>query len=106
MRNAPPEQDHDTRPLSKSKMAYVSPRLGILNIPFTNPFKTRVTIFRHFVSNDLMLQEGREIFDRTYRMCVVIHRENVAWDGFDKLCLADLKGTIEITFIDKFGQEE
>ena len=80
-------------------MAYVSLCLGISNIPFTNPFETRVTIFRHFVSNDLMLQGGREIFDRTHRMRVVIHRENVAWDGFDKLCSADLKGTIEITFV-------
>lgn len=42
-----------SRPLSKRQMAYLSPRLGVLNnIPFAIPFEVRVSIFRHFVEND------------------------------------------------------
>lgn len=30
----------------------------------------------------------------------------VAQDGFDRLGDVDLKGPVEITFVDQFGQEE
>lgn len=36
--------------LSKRQMAYLSPRLGLLNnLPMTVPFVTRLEIFRQFV---------------------------------------------------------
>jgi ubiquitin-protein ligase E3 C len=94
-------------------MAYISPRLGILNnIPFSIPFEIRVSIFRHFVANDMVSRSGG--VDRFSRMMgsgrggtrVTVRRGMVAQDGFDKLSEADLKGTIEITFVDQFGQEE
>ena len=37
---------------------------------------------------------------------VTVRRGMVAQDGFDRLGDTDLKGTISITFIDQFGQEE
>ena len=49
---------------------------------------------------------GRDRFDRRFRTSAVIHRGSVAKDGFDKLNTADLKGAIEIIFIDQFGQQE
>jgi ubiquitin-protein ligase E3 C len=94
-------------------MAYISPRLGILNnIPFAIPFETRVLIFRHFVANDMISHTGG--VDRRSRLMgrtrngtrITVRRGMVAQDGFDKLSDADLKGTIEITFVDQFGQQE
>jgi ubiquitin-protein ligase E3 C len=92
-------------------MSYISPRLGVLNnIPFAIPFETRVSIFRNFVANDMVSRLGG--VDRYSRMGrrhgtrVTVRRGMVAQDGFDKLSDADLKGTIEITFVDQFGQEE
>jgi ubiquitin-protein ligase E3 C len=83
----------------------MSPRLGVLNnIPFAIPFEVRVSIFRHFVAND-MITSGRS--DRRGRRTrVSVRRGSVAQDGFDRLEGADLKAPIEITFIDQFGQEE
>lgn len=35
---------------SKRQMAYISPRLGLLNnLPMTVPFRTRLEVFRQFV---------------------------------------------------------
>ncbi|KDQ51194.1 hypothetical protein JAAARDRAFT_41256 [Jaapia argillacea MUCL 33604] len=95
-----------TRPLSKRQISYLSPRLGVLhNIPFSIPFEVRVSIFRHFVANDMMNQ-GYDRFSRMGRNRVSVRRGRIAEDGFDKLADADLKAPIEISFIDQFGAEE
>ncbi|KAF7981928.1 hypothetical protein HWV62_30697 [Athelia sp. TMB] len=97
------------RPLSKRQVAYLSPRLGVLNnIPFSIPFELRVSIFRSFVATDMMARGGvdRHSRGRSARTHVSVRRGNIAQDGFDKLDGANLKEPIEITFIDQFGQEE
>lgn len=107
---------------SKRQMASISPRLGILNnIPFAIPFAVRVSIFRHFVVNDMILQGSMSSsggwgarYDPFFRggmggrrkTRVQVRRGMVAQDGFDKLGDADLKAPVEISFIDQFGQEE
>jgi len=97
-----------SRPLSRRQIAYISPRLGVLNnIPFAIPFETRVSIFRHFVANDMVSRGvSRYGHGRLGRTRVQVRRGSVAQDGFDKLGETDLKAPIEITFIDQFGQEE
>jgi ubiquitin-protein ligase E3 C len=101
--------------------AAITPRLGILNnIPFSIPFAVRVTIFRHFVVND-MRERGSlssygswssrfDPFVRGSRGArksrVQVRRGMVAQDGFDRLAEVNLKAPLEIAFIDQFGQEE
>lgn len=101
--------------------AAITPRLGILNnIPFSIPFAVRVTIFRHFVLND-MKERGslssygswNSRFDPfirgrrgAHKSRVQVRRGMVAQDGFDRLAEADLKMPLVITFVDQFGQEE
>jgi hypothetical protein len=100
------EQPIGSRALSKSQVAYMSPRLGILNnIPFSIPFEIRVSIFQHFVASDMM-NRGVDRHRRTGRTRVLVRRGNVAQDGFDKLEGADLKAPIEISLIDQSGKEE
>jgi len=42
-----------TRGLSAKNLAFLSPRLGVLNnIPFVIPFEVRIEIFRQFIRND------------------------------------------------------
>lgn len=95
-----------SRPLSKRQVAKLSPRLGVLhNIPFAIPFEIRVSIFRHFVAND-MISQGYDRYGRRGRLRVSVRRDHIAEDGFDRLGDADLKAPIEIVFIDQFGQEE
>lgn len=67
-----------------------------------------MSIFRHFVSSDMMSRGvDRYSYDgRRGRTRVQVRRGSVAQDGFDRLGEADLKAPIEITFIDQFGQEE
>ncbi|OSD07632.1 HECT-domain-containing protein [Trametes coccinea BRFM310] len=93
--------------LSKRQLAYLSPRLGVLNnIPFAIPFDVRVGIFRQFVLND-MQSRGFDMYrGRMMTTRVTIRRNNIAQDGFDRLGDVDLKGPIAITFIDQFGNEE
>ncbi|KAG5638826.1 hypothetical protein H0H81_009799 [Sphagnurus paluster] len=100
---------------SKRQLAYLSPRLGVLNnIPFAIPFDVRVSIFRHFVLNDAMARASSHntvtarqmFFPGSSRTRVQVRRGSVAQDGFDRLAEADLKAPIEIAFIDQFGQEE
>ncbi|KAF9522169.1 HECT-domain-containing protein [Crepidotus variabilis] len=113
------ESNHRT--LSKRQLASISPRLGILNnIPFSIPFEVRVSIFRHFVVNDMMARGSMEshgswnsradpFFRRRghdSKTRVQVRRGMVSQDGFDRLGDVDLKGPIEISFIDQFGQEE
>lgn len=98
--------------LSRRKLAQISPRLNVLHqLPFAIPFETRVHIFRQFVVNDMTKENGGyDRFDRAYNGRVkskaTVRRGHVASDGFDRLANANLKGHIEITFIDQFGQEE
>lgn len=92
---------------TKRQMAQMSPRLGVLNnIPFAIPFEVRVSIFRHFVLNDLR-KHGDDLHSLRYNRTIVsIRRDHISEDGFDKLGDADLKGHVQITFIDKFGEAE
>ena len=95
-----------SRLLSKRQVAYLSPRLAVLNnIPFAIPFEARVSIFRHFVLNDMM-SRGRTNRFSGGRTKAVIRRDKIAQDGFDRLQEADLKQPLEIVFVDQFGQEE
>ncbi|PPQ97471.1 hypothetical protein CVT26_002819, partial [Gymnopilus dilepis] len=101
---------HPRHTLSKRQIASLSPRLGILNnIPFCIPFEVRVSIFRHFVLNDMMKHASetdrggmgalrRSGFGYGLRPRVQVRRGMVAQDGFDKLAEADLKAP--------FGEEE
>jgi hypothetical protein len=66
------EQPTGSRPLLKRQVAYMSPRLSVLNnIPIAIPFKTRVSIFRYFVGND-MLNHGVDRHRRTGRTRVSV----------------------------------
>ncbi|KAK7694083.1 hypothetical protein QCA50_003659 [Cerrena zonata] len=99
-------QPEGTRPLSKRQIASMAPRLGVLNnIPFAIPFDVRVTIFRHFVAND-MTTGGYDRYRRRMGAPVTVRRDHISQDGFDRLRDVDLKAPIQITFIDQFGQEE
>ena len=75
------------RIMSQRQVALLSPRLGVLNnIPFAIPFEVRVSIFRHFVENDLIMRGydgGRDRFRHTTR--ITVRRESIAQDGFDRL---------------------
>ena len=90
-------------------MAYLSPRLGILNnIPFTIPFVSRVSIFRSFIANDKR-ERRTDIFESQQRDPITVRRNHISQDGFDHL--NDLssegwKGRLQIRFIDQWGQEE
>jgi ubiquitin-protein ligase E3 C len=96
-------------PASKRSIAFLSPRLGVLNnIPFAIPFEARVNIFRSFIVNDKRnigtdIRSFDEFRSRTH---ATVRRGHVAEDGFDKLGDANLKRPIGITFIDQFGEEE
>ncbi|KAJ7597464.1 HECT-domain-containing protein [Mycena floridula] len=106
--------------ISKRQLATMSPRLGVLNnIPFAIPFEVRVTMFRHFVLNDIQKRRvsatgflflggnNRYTYNgRSNRTHVSVRRGNIAQDGFDKLAEVDLKAPVEITFIDQFGEAE
>ncbi|KAK4056483.1 ubiquitin-protein ligase (E3) [Microbotryomycetes sp. JL221] len=101
---------HARQKVSKRHLAFISPRLGILNnIPFVIPFETRVAVFRQFVENDrqrLGLDRGR--FDRRKRHRATVRRTNLAEDAYKQLngLGKALKGSIEITFVNQFGEEE
>ncbi|KAI0784812.1 HECT-domain-containing protein [Abortiporus biennis] len=99
-------QPAETRILSKRQIASMSPRLGVLNnIPFAIPFDVRVSIFRSFIAND-MLVNGFDRYNRNEMIKVTVRRGKIAQDGFDRLKDASLKAPIMISFIDQFGQEE
>ncbi|CDW95491.1 hypothetical protein [Sporisorium scitamineum] len=102
------QQGARSRHLSALNLAFLSPRLGILNnVPFMIPFDVRVQIFRQFVQIDAVengIYEGR--YQR--RRAVQIRRGHVAQDGFARLAPlgANLKKPLEIVFIDQFGRPE
>lgn len=89
-------------------MAYISPRLGVLNnIPFAIPFSVRVQIFRDFVAADMAQLGLLDPYARPKYHCVV-RRGQIAKDGYDGLNGLGpmLKNRVQITFIDQFGEEE
>ncbi|WVR04680.1 hypothetical protein IAU60_001691 [Kwoniella sp. DSM 27419] len=92
---------------SKRQMAFLSPRLGLLNnLPMSVPFRTRLEVFRKFIEAD---QRSLNIeWHSRKRNHANIRRNHLAEDGFDELGQAGprLKNRIEITFIDKYGMEE
>ena len=93
--------------INKRQLAYLSPRLGVLNnIPFAIPFDVRVEIFRKFVQNDIQSRGYTPWAGRMGTAKVVVRREHIAQDGFDKLGEVDLRAPIAITFIDQWGNEE
>ena len=90
---------------SKREMAYISPRLGLLNnLPMVLPFHARLEIFQSFIDQDHM----RNKFASRRSLKATIHRQRLAEDGFDQLGDAgpNLKRRIRITFIDQWGNEE
>lgn len=91
---------------TRRSIAELSPRLGVLNnIPFAIPFEARVKIFRAFIETDRhnIGADVRSFYGRTR---ATVRRGHVAEDGFDKLGDSNLKHSIEITFIDQFGEKE
>ena len=105
-----PETGLRARAINKRQIAYLSPRLGVLNnIPFAVPFDVRVGIFLRFVANDMStrgLGHASWLGGRAGPTRVTIRREHISQDGFDRLGDVDVRGTIAITFVDQFGQEE
>lgn len=96
------------RPISKRQMAFISPRLGILNnIPFSIPFNVRVQIFRQFIANDMHVLGLDDWYGRPKHRAT-IRRQSVAQDGFDQLGSLGpaLKQRVAITFVDEWGNEE
>ena len=93
--------------INKRQLAYLSPRLGVLNnIPFAIPFDVRVEIFRKFVQNDIQSRGYTPWAGRMGAAKVVVRRDHIAQDGFDKLGEVDLRAPIAITFVDQWGNEE
>lgn len=144
--------------ISKRKLAFLSPRLGVLNnIPQTVrpsfvsptagymhaatdalpspqiPFEVRVEIFRAFIRYAQRSLQRLEFNNADQRMRSILHRSNdklrlgidrysrsspkyattirrhkVAEDGYAQLNAigAGMKGTVAITFVDQWGQEE
>ncbi|KAL8279266.1 hypothetical protein RQP46_008303 [Phenoliferia psychrophenolica] len=96
--------------LSKRQLAFISPRLGVLNnIPFVIPFENRVAIFRQFIQSDRKrLGIEQHVYDRRMRHRAVVRRNHLSEDSFAHLnnLGAGLKSKIEIVFIDEHGLEE
>ncbi|OCF32551.1 ubiquitin-protein ligase E3 C [Kwoniella heveanensis BCC8398] len=94
---------------TKRQMAYISPRLGLLNnLPMSVPFQTRLEVFRKFIETDQQRLGIAWHNRRRYRTKAKIRRNRLAEDGFDELSGVGpaLKGRIEITFYDQYGLEE
>lgn len=97
-----------SRALSRRQLAYIAPRLGLLNnLPMAVPFETRVDVFREFVKADRRRLQLNP-WDRRQRFRAEIRRTHLAEDGFRQLNRlgANLKGMVQITFIDAHGLEE
>ncbi|KAE8232573.1 hypothetical protein CF326_g2395 [Tilletia indica] len=96
--------------LTASMMAFLSPRLGVLNnIPFVIPFDVRVEIFRQFIRNDAARYDLHRFDPMDFRRPGVrIRRGHVAEDGFRGLHRlgSQLKQRIQIEFVDQFGNVE
>ncbi|KAJ9100578.1 hypothetical protein QFC21_003622 [Naganishia friedmannii] len=106
----PPALIQRRRQISKRQMALISPRLGLLNnLPMTIPFAARVEIFNEFIYNDReKLGIDRYMRRRHMNHQATIRRGHISEDGFSELYNLGplMKGTIQIRFIDEWGQEE
>jgi len=106
---------------SRRQMAFLSPRLGVLNnIPFVIPFEVRVSIFQQFIYNDrrkLDLAYDNDNFRARFQVgmhgrrvaaAATVRRGHIADDGFRTLSGlgSQLKERLAIRFIDEHGQEE
>ncbi|EIW71232.1 hypothetical protein M231_06447 [Tremella mesenterica] len=110
----PANQEPQGRPVpdvrhhfSRRQMAWVSPRLGLLNnLPMAVPFIIRLQVFREFIITDAH-EFGHDRYSRRSGKAT-IRRDHLAQDGFDQLneLGSALKGTIVIKFVDQFGQRE
>lgn len=92
---------------SARNLAYLSPRLGVLNnVPFMIPFQVRVGIFHQFAARDY--DRVRRQIQRPSVREFSIRRSHIAEDGFTKLngLGSQLKHRFGIQFIDQFGMEE
>lgn len=95
------------RALRQRELAYIAPRLGLLNnLPMAVPFETRVDVFRQFVRADQMRTRG----DNPYlsgRVQAQIRRTSVAHDGFRQLNRPGaLRGMVQIQFVNEHGLPE
>lgn len=67
-------------------------------------------IFREFVKHDMIAFAGSTSrYERAHlasHQRIVVRRGQVASDGFDKLGNTNLKGLIQIVFVDQFGNAE
>ncbi|KAK8847462.1 hypothetical protein IAR55_005320 [Kwoniella newhampshirensis] len=93
---------------TKRQMAYISPRLGLLNnLPMAVPFQTRLEVFRSFIHTD-KARLGIDYHGRRFRNSATIRRDRIAQDGFNELAELgpNLKGRVEITFVDQYGLTE
>ncbi|TID15300.1 putative metallocarboxypeptidase [Venturia nashicola] len=108
----------------KRYMQAVAPRSEILqNMPFFIPFTTRVQIFREFVRRDKFTRRRGHVDSELWRMHLMnsfdpndnigrhtatIKRGNEFEDAFEQFySLGEgLKEPIQITFVDKWGQQE
>ncbi|PWN33747.1 HECT-domain-containing protein [Meira miltonrushii] len=96
------------RGLTARSLAYLSPRLGVLNnIPFVIPFEVRVEIFHQFTALDYDRLRRSRAYNGPLRD-ITIRRGSVAEDGFTQLngLGENLKHRIAIRFVDQFGIEE
>lgn len=107
-RNQDTSLSHRRKRMTHHRLAQLTPRIAVLaNIPFSIPFEIRVSIFRKFVAEDrktLHIQSHR--MGGPNRTRLIVRRGRVAEDGFDKLDGVNLKHSLEIVFIDQFGNEE
>lgn len=105
-----PQPQWGARYTTRRQIAYISPRLGLLNnLPMAVPFQTRLEVFRQFIKADRERLGITSRYDpRHVRHRATIRRSDLAHDGFRQLNDVGplLKGTIEITFVDQWGQEE
>lgn len=71
------------------------------------PFQTRVEVFREFIKAD-RARLGINMYNWGARHRADIRRSNLAEDGFRQLNRLgpSLKGMVQITFIDQWGNEE
>lgn len=96
------------RGLTARSLAFLSPRLGVLNnIPFVIPFEVRVEIFHQFTALDYARLRKQKSLAGPLRE-VTIRRTSVAEDGFKQLngLGEHLKHKFFIKFIDQFGMQE
>ena len=82
-------------------------------IPFAILFEVRVSIFQHFVMNDMASSRSVQSCNGLLNLGapngkerVKVRRGTTSQGGFDRLGEVDLKAPIEIVFIDQFWQEK